>query len=85
MKFTFDYEETLTRRVVIDARDVAEALTKVHRMIDDEELVLDANDFATGRIRMPLNKNDNFMLRLEREGEEVDEYGEDYSLVIDWW
>lgn len=85
MKFTFDYEETLTRRVVIDARDVAEALTKVHRMIDDEELVLDANDFATGRIRMPLNKNDNFMLRLEREGVEVDECGEDYDLTIDWW
>lgn len=85
MKFTFDYEETLTRRVVIDGHNVAEALAKVHQMIDDETLVLNASDFATGRIRMPLNKNDNFMLRLEREGEEVDEYGEDYSLVIDWW
>lgn len=85
MKFTFDYEETLVRRVVIDGRNVAEALAKLHQMIDDAVLVLNADDFMEGKISMPLNKHDNFMLRLEHEGQEINNDSDDYDLVVDWW
>ena len=82
MKFTFDYEETLTRRVVIDAENLAEAITEIERRIDDEEIVLGAEDFVGGEIRMPLNEN--FLPQLQHYGESVKDI-QGLDIVIDYW
>ena len=82
MKFTFDYEETLTRRIVIDENSLAAAITRIERMIEDEEIVLGAEDFAGGEIRMPLEEN--FLPQLQLCGEAV-ENKNDLDIVVDFW
>lgn len=82
MKFTFDYEETLTRRVVIDAENLAEAINEIERRINDEEIVLDAEDFAGGEIRMPLDAN--FLPRLQYYGESMKDI-QGLNILIDYW
>lgn len=82
MKFTFDYEETLTRRVVIEASNLAEAVEELGCKIDAEEIVLGAEDFASGTIKMPLECN--HLPRLELFGEPV-ENKDGLSIVIDCW
>lgn len=82
MKFTFDYEETLTRRVVIDADDLADALQEMHRRIDEEEIVLCAEDFAGGTIKMPLEEN--HLPQLQHYGESM-ENKQGLDIVIDYW
>lgn len=82
MKFTFDYEEILQRRVVIDANSLSDAIKEIERRIEDEEIVLDSQDFAGGKISMPLE--DNFFPSLESYGDSVkDKKGLD--IVIDYW
>ena len=82
MKFTFDYEETLTRRVVIDADDLADALQEIHRRINEEEIVLCAEDFAGGTIKMPLEEN--HLPQLQHYGESM-ENKQGLDIVIDYW
>lgn len=82
MKFVFDYEETLTRRVIIDADNLANAIKEIKRRIDDEEIILGAEDFAGGEIRMPLEQN--FLPQLQLCGESVDST-ENLDIVIDFW
>lgn len=82
MKFVFDYEETLTRRVIIDADNLADAIKEIERRIDDEEIVLGAEDFAGGEIRMPLNAN--FLPQLQHYGESV-ENKQDLDIIINFW
>lgn len=82
MKFTFDYKETLERRVTIEADSLAEAIREINRRIMQEEIVLDAEDFAGGKITMPLDANP--FPRLEFCGE-VEKDLEGLDLVIDCW
>ena len=82
MKFTFDYEETLTRRVVIEAGRLSEAIDEIERRINDEEIVLCAEDFAGGTIKMPLEEN--HLPRLEFFGESM-ENKDGLDIVIDYW
>ena len=82
MKFTFDYKETLERRVTIKADSLAEAILEVVRRIEQEEIVLSAEDFAGGEITMPLEANP--FPRLEFYGE-VEKDPEGLDLVIDCW
>lgn len=82
MKFTFDYKETLERRVTIEADNLAEAILEVERRIDDEEIVLSAEDFAGGQLSMPLETT--CFPRLECYGEVV-KGREGLDLVIDFW
>jgi hypothetical protein len=82
MKFVFDYEETLTRRVVIDADCLSDALHEIERRIEDEEIVLGAEDFAGGEIRMPLEEN--FLPQLRLCGEDVKNKN-DMDIVVDFW
>jgi hypothetical protein len=82
MKFTFDYEETLVRRVVVDASCLSDAITQIEHMIENEEIVLGAEDFAGGEIRMPLGEN--FLPQLRDCGASV-ESKEDMDIVIDFW
>lgn len=82
MKFTFDYEETLTRRVKIDADSFMDAVEILKNKIDNEDIVLDSSDFVGAEIRMPLSEN--FLPQLERYGESVEVNG-DIDLVIDFW
>lgn len=82
MKFTFDYEETLTRRVAIDADNFLEAIKELYRRIDDEEIVLGAEDFASGTVKMPLECN--YLPQIERFGECV-ENKDGLDIVIDFW
>lgn len=82
MKFVFDYEETLTRRIVIDADCLSAALHEIERRIEDEEIILGAEDFAGGEIRMPLEEN--FLPQLQLCGESVDST-QNLDLVVDFW
>lgn len=50
MKFYIDIIETLSRTVEIDAPDHKTAREKVRQMYDDEEIVLDYNDFSDVQI-----------------------------------
>lgn len=82
MKFTFDYEEILQRRVTIEADSFAEAILEVERRIEQEKIVLSAEDFAGGKITMPLEANS--FPRLEFYGE-IEKQLEGFDLVIDCW
>ena len=82
MKFVFDYEETLCRRVEIDCNSMEEAITELKRRIDDQEIVLGAEDFVDGEISMPLDCN--FFPRLREMGQTVKDNA-DLDIVIDFW
>jgi len=82
MKFVFDYEETLTRRVVIDADCLSDALHEIERRIEDEEIILGAEDFAGGQISMPMEEN--FLPQLNHCGESVKDIN-DLDIVVDFW
>ena len=82
MKFTFDYRETLARYIVIEANSMADAIKEIERRIDDEEIVLNSEDFVGGEISMPLDEN--FLPQLRNYEEDVkDKNG--LSIVIDSW
>ena len=66
MKFVFDYEETLTRRVVIDANCLSDALHEIERRIEDEEIVLGSEDFVGGLLLRRDFGLDGTFLRGER-------------------
>lgn len=82
MKFTFDYKETLTRRVVIEADTMADAIQEIERRINAEEIVLDSEDFVGGEITMPLDENS--LPQLRSYGEDVEDKN-DLDLVVDFW
>ena len=82
MKFTFDYEETLSRRIRIEADTLSEAIKEVESRIEKEQIVLCAEDFAMGKITMPLEEN--FLPQLEKYGDLV-ENKEGLDIVIDYW
>lgn len=82
MKFTFDYEETLTRRIVIEADHLSDAIRELETKIDNQEIVLGSEDFVCAEVRMPLEKN--FFPRLQKFGESVKDT-EDLDIVIDCW
>lgn len=82
MKFTFDYKEILTRRVIIEADTMADAIQEIERRIDTEEIVLDSEDFVGGEITMPLNEN--FLPQLRNCGEDVKNI-KDLDIVVDFW
>lgn len=82
MKFVFDYEEILTRRVVIDADCLGDALHEIERRIEDEEIVLGAEDFVGGQISMPMTEN--FLPQLRNCGEDVKNI-KDLDIVVDLW
>lgn len=82
MKFTFDYKEILTRRIVIEADTMADAIQEIERRIDTEEIVLDSEDFVGGEITMPLDEN--FLPQLRNCGEDV-ENKNDFDIVVDFW
>lgn len=82
MKFTFDYEETLCRRVTIDCDSMEEAIAEIKRRINDEEIVLDSEDFCGGEISMPLEEN--FFPRLRELGQTVKNKS-NLDIVVDCW
>ena len=82
MKFTFDYKETLERRVTIEAGAIEEAIAILKNRIDTEEIVLGSEDFAGGEISMPLESN--FLPQLQCCGDNV-KNPQDFSIVLDYW
>ena len=82
MKFTFDYKETLERRIVIEADTMGHAIQELERRIDAEEIVLDSEDFVGGEITMPLDVN--VFPQIRDCGENMEDRG-DLDLVIDVW
>lgn len=58
MKFVMKVTETLSRTVVVDANDKDDAISKVEQAYDNEDIVLDYNDYdgydiSTVRITCP--------------------------------
>ena len=82
MRFVFDYEETLVRRISIEASHFSDAIKEIERRIDAEEIILGAEDFAGAELRMPLGEN--FLPRLQKSGECV-ETGDDVDILVDFW
>ena len=82
MEFTFDYTETLTRRVTIEADNLAEAIHAIEEQIENETIVLGAEDFAGGEITMSLE--DNFLPQLRNYGEDV-ENKQGLDILVDFW
>lgn len=82
MKFTFDYKEILTRRIVIEADTMADAIQEIERRINVEEIVLDSEDSVGGEITMPLSEN--FLPQLRDCGEDVEDEN-DLDIVVDFW
>ena len=82
MKFTFDYTETLSRRVIIEAKSFVDAAKEITRRIDAEEIVLDAEDFMGGEITMPLEENS--FPRIQLNGEIMKD-NKGIDILIDCW
>ena len=82
MKFTFDYTETLSRRVTIEAKSFIDAAKEITRRIDAEEIVLDAEDFIGGEITMPLEENS--FPRIQLNGEIMKD-NKGIDILIDCW
>lgn len=82
MEFTFDYKEILTRRIIIEADTMADAIQEIERRIAAEEIVLDSEDFVGGEITMPLNEN--FLPQLRNCGEDV-KNKENLDILVDFW
>lgn len=82
MKFYFDYEETLCRRIEISADSLSDAIKKLENEIDNENIVLDSSDFVGGEIRMPIEKN--FLPQIQHYGESVENV-EGLDIVVDIW
>lgn len=84
MKYTFDYEETLARRVEIYADNLGEAILEMHRKLKDEEIVLNSEDFIGAKISMPVEYNP--MIKVCDEGEAMNEEATScMDIEIDWW
>jgi len=84
MKFVFDYEETLSRRVAIESDNLGDALNELRDRIDKAMIVLDASDFIVGKISLPLEKNSPYFIRVERDGEPVKDV-EGLDIVLEEW
>ena len=82
MKFVFDYEEILERRIIIEADTMADAIKEVERRIEDEEIILTSEDFASGQISMPLGEN--YLPQLRNCGNDVEDKN-DLDIVVDFW
>lgn len=84
MKFVFDYEETLSRRVSVNADNLGDAIAAIHNMIDNETIVLRSEDFLAGKISLPLEENSPYYVRVEKCGETVKDVS-DLDIVIEEW
>lgn len=82
MKYVFDIEETLCRRVTIDTDTLANAIEEITYKLDEEEIVLDATDFVGGELRMPLENN--FLPYLEVCGNQFTQT-EDMDIILEIW
>lgn len=82
MKFVFDYERTLMRRVVIEANHLSDAIRELETKIDNQEIILGLEDFVCAEVRMPLEEN--FFPQLQKFGESVKDT-EDLDILIDCW
>lgn len=84
MTYTFNYEETLSRRIKIEAKDLPTALTELVRQIDAQEIVLDSSDFLTGQISAPLYEN-KYTLGIENCGDPIDPNKGDWDIILESW
>ena len=82
MKFVFDYEETLSRRITIEANSFLSAAEILREKLDNAEIVLGGDDFVGAEIRMPLN--DNFLPKLQENGESV-KTTDNLDILVDFW
>lgn len=57
-KFTVSITETLNREITVIAQSNAEAMKKVHEQYDNEEIVLDSNDFVDAHFDSWLCENE---------------------------
>lgn len=82
MKYTFEIEETLMRRVTIEGDTLDEALREFYTKFESEKIVLDAEDFCGAKLS--LIPDESSICRIEKLGEPV-EQPYDYAVVIDYW
>lgn len=56
-KFTVEVTETLQRQITVEAEDANDALIIARHMYNDEEIVLDYNDFVGTDIKVLQEKD----------------------------
>lgn len=81
MKYTFEIEETLMRRVTIEGDTLDEALREFYTKFEAQEIVLDANDFAGAQLSLIPEKS--WVCDVKRDGEPVEQEG--LAIIIDRW
>lgn len=54
MKYKVEITEILKRMVEVEADSEEQALTKVKQLYDNEEIVIDSNDFNTSEFELKL-------------------------------
>ena len=82
MKYTFEIEETLARRVTIERDTLDKALQEFYSKYENDEIVLSAADFCGAKLS--LIPDENSVCRIEKLGEPV-EQPYDYAVVSDYW
>lgn len=82
MKYTFEIEETLTRRITIERDTLDKALKEFYSKYENEEIVLDSSDFAGAKLS--LIPDGSSACKIEKLGEPVEQQY-DYAVVIDHW
>ena len=83
MLYTFDYQEILSRRVTIEALTFGDALQELNKRIDRGILELNNQDFLTGQISIPIEKNAS-TISLTRCGENMKDV-EDIDIILEAW
>ena len=81
MKFTFELEETLMRQVTIEGDTLDEALREFYTKFEEQEIVLDADDFMGAKLSLIPEKSS--LCVVEQWGERLNEEG--LTIVIDRW
>ena len=81
MKYTFEIEETLMRRVTIEGDTLDEALREFYAKFEAQEIVLDADDFAGAELSLIPEKSS--LCDVKKWDEPMDKDG--IAIVIDRW
>lgn len=81
MKYMFEIEETLSRRVIIEGDTLDEALREFYTKFENQEIVLTADDFAGAQLSLIPEKS--WVCEVERDGEPIEKEG--LAIIIDRW
>lgn len=81
MKYTFEIKETLMRQVTFESGTLDEALREFYTKFENQEIVLNADDFAGCELSLIPEKSS--ACEVKKWDEPIDKEG--IAIVIDYW